>query len=233
MLQNILYRLEDLLYWLPGIIIALTFHEWGHAFAALKMGDPTARNMGRLTLNPLKHIDPLGLLLMALVHFGWAKPVPVNPRNYHNYRRGEIVVSLAGVTMNFILAFISMLALSITIKTGGVSSLVQSEALIKLTNVVINFIWINLALMTFNLIPIFPLDGFHIAEVLLAKPLGPKPFLFLRKYGQFILIGLLLLSNFMMFSPIGWVVSRIVDGLGTLFAWAFNCPEIALLFSAM
>ena len=94
------------LYTLPAIVIAFTLHEWGHAYSAYRMGDPTARNLGRMTLNPLAHIDPIGFLMMVVVGFGWAKPVPVNPNNYRNYRAGELVVSLAGVTVNLILAII-------------------------------------------------------------------------------------------------------------------------------
>ena len=96
--------LESLIYVLPAVIIALTFHEFGHAYVANLNGDPTARIMGRMTLNPFKHIDPLGFLCMMLIGFGWAKPVPVNPNNYRDYKKGELTVSLAGVGMNLLLA---------------------------------------------------------------------------------------------------------------------------------
>ena len=209
---------------IPGIIIAFSFHEWGHAFAAYKMGDPTARNLGRMTLNPLAHIDPMGFLMMVIVGFGWAKPVPVNPNNYRNYRVGELVVSLAGVTMNLILAIIGTVALVLVSKynsigfrviEGGIGytySSATSSSVLTAVTMLVGFITFNLALMVFNLIPVFPLDGFHVAEVTLSKVVGPKPFMFLRNYGQFILIGILLLGRFGI-SFIGTVSSGIFSGL--------------------
>ena len=95
---------------LPGILIAITFHEMAHGFAAEAMGDPTAKNAGRLSLNPFKHLDPLGFLSMVLFRFGWAKPVPINPMYFKDRKKGTIIVSLAGVVTNLILAFIGMAA---------------------------------------------------------------------------------------------------------------------------
>ena len=94
------------LYILPAILIGLTVHEWAHAYAAYRLGDPTAKNLGRMTLNPLAHIDPIGFAMLLLVGFGWAKPVPVSPRNFKHYRRDDIIVSLAGITMNILIAFV-------------------------------------------------------------------------------------------------------------------------------
>lgn len=107
--------LESLIYVLPAVIIALTFHEFGHAYVANLNGDPTARIMGRMTLNPIKHIDPLGFLCMMLIGFGWAKPVPVNPNNYRDYKKGELTVSLAGVGMNLLLALFGSVCMSAAI----------------------------------------------------------------------------------------------------------------------
>ena len=90
----------ELLYRMPAILVALAFHEWAHAYAAYKLGDPTAYNLGRMTLNPLAHIDLIGLIMMMLVRFGWAKPVPVSTRNFKHPRRDEIIVSLAGVAQH-------------------------------------------------------------------------------------------------------------------------------------
>ena len=208
------------LYILPAVIIGLSFHEWGHAFAALKMGDPTARNLGRLTLNPLKHIDPMGFLMMIFFGFGWAKPVPVNPHNYRNYKVSEIVVSLAGVTMNLILAFVSALGLAAYYKFAG-TEFIMSAAGNKIAIIIYYFIMLNLCLLVFNLIPIYPLDGFHVAEVLLSKPLGSKVFLFLRRYGQFILIGILLLGR-SGFSPVGFVAGKLYDAVTSFAYWMFG-----------
>ena len=97
----------ELLYRMPAILVALAFHEWAHAYAAYRLGDPTAYNLGRMTLNPLAHIDPWGFVMLALFRFGWAKPVPINPRNFKNYRRDEIIVGLAGVVTNLLLAFVA------------------------------------------------------------------------------------------------------------------------------
>ena len=95
----------------PGRILALSAHEFAHAWVADRCGDPTARMLGRLTLNPMKHLDPLGTVMMRLVGFGWAKPVPVNPRNYRDYRRDDLKVSLAGVAMNLLLFVLAMLVM--------------------------------------------------------------------------------------------------------------------------
>lgn len=222
-----------MLKYVPGIIVAFSFHEWGHAYAAYKMGDPTARNLGRMTLNPLAHIDPIGFLMMVIAGFGWAKPVPVNPNNYRNYKQGELVVSLAGVTMNLILALISTTALALIIKFGeGVFYMngsfyyirgVAGGALITGLDLLAQFTIFNIALMVFNLLPVFPLDGFHVAEVLFSKVIGHKPFLFLRNYGQFILIGILVLGRFG-FSLVGTVAGGIFSAFLRAAAWAFSLP---------
>ena len=103
-MDGILSYIIDALYSLPGILVGLSFHEWGHAYAAYKRGDPTARNLGRMTVNPLAHIDPLGFLSLLILGFGWAKPVPVSTRNFKSPRKDELIVSLAGITVNLILA---------------------------------------------------------------------------------------------------------------------------------
>lgn len=215
-------RLLNLLYVIPGVIIALSFHEWGHAFAAYKMGDPTARNLGRLTLNPLAHIDPMGFLMMVIVGFGWAKPVPVNPNNYRNYKAGELVVSLAGVTMNLILAIIGTIAFSLLLKVTVSGTIEISGAWTTGMSILNSFIFLNLCLLVFNLLPVYPLDGFHVAEVLFSKVLGPKPFMFMKNYGQYILIGILLLGRFSSFSPIGYVAEWLHGGLLRIFYSLFG-----------
>lgn len=119
-LSSILQDPLSLLYTLPAIIIGLTVHEWAHAFAADKLGDPTAKNLGRMTLNPFAHIDLFGFLCLLVVGFGWAKPVPVNPRNFKNYRRDDIIVSLAGIAMNLVVAFLRR-SFSISASIAGIS----------------------------------------------------------------------------------------------------------------
>ena len=185
-----------------AFVVALTFHECSHALAAYKLGDPTARNMGRLTLNPLKHLDLMGTLLRLLDGFGWAKPVPVNPRNYRNPKRDDIIVSLAGITSNILLAFLATPIYMLTIKHGSNIALVVSWFICA-------FIQTNIVLALFNLIPISPLDGSHVLEDLLLPVCGPKPFLWLRQYGRYLLIVVLIALNY-------------TGVLGTASGWVFN-----------
>lgn len=200
------------LYSLPAILIALSFHEWGHSYAAYRLGDPTARNLGRMTVNPFRHIDPLGFAMLLLVGFGWAKPVPINPRNFKNLRRDEIVVSLAGITMNLILALIGMLIFYVYVIAGG-----GNEVILRMLSY---FLSINLGLMIFNLIPIPPLDGSHVLESLLIRHTGPKPFVFLERYGNLILLALLLTG--VVSTILGNAVSYIIDGMRLLFNAIFG-----------
>ena len=213
--------LQELLYTVPIIIISLTFHEWGHAYAAYRMGDPTAKNEGRMTLNPFAHIDLLGFLLLILVGFGWAKPVPVNPRNYRNYKKGETVVSLAGVSMNFVLAILSALILSIIMAVNK-SHPMSAGVFSRLYVIFYYMLSLNCAHIAFNLLPIYPLDGFHVAEVLLAKHIGYKPFMFLRKYGSIILFAVILIPQMFGFSLIGLPAHWLADGLLKLFFLIFG-----------
>ncbi len=153
---------------LPGLVIAMVVHEYAHALVAVKMGDPTPRFAGRLSLNPMNHIDPIGLLCMFLVHFGWAKPVSINPYNFRNPRMGDILVSLAGPFANFVTAFIAMAMLfALFAGTNGAmsSGAQQVFSLIILYN--INF-------GIFNLIPVPPLDGSHVLKELLPGELAYK-----------------------------------------------------------
>ena len=185
---------------IPVILLSLTLHEWGHAFAAHKCGDDTALNLGRLTLNPFAHLDIIGFFSMLLLGFGWAKPVPVNSRNFRNYKVGEAVVSLAGVFMNLLLAIafslltLFFLWLSVNHDYSWLSSSV-------LWTILYYGISLNIILILFNLLPLYPLDGYHIFELLFARVLPSKLFFFMRRYGQFILIGLLILINNIGFSP--------------------------------
>ena len=145
---------------LPGIIIALSFHEFAHAWASDKLGDPTPRRQGRVTINPLAHIDWIGFLALLLVGFGWGKPVQIDPGYYKNRRRDEFLVSIAGVTMNLLLAIIFSIPARAMLKAfsgAGVSDLVYNIYLI-----IFYTVSINIVLMIFNLIPCPPLDGWGI-----------------------------------------------------------------------
>ena len=142
----------NLLLSLPGILVAISFHEMAHGYAADAMGDPTPKLAGRLTVNPLKHIDPIGFISMLLFRFGWAKPVPVNPNNFKNHRKGIIVVSLAGCFTNLLLGFISLIAIYA----------VSPFANVYLLQILQYLYLYNLMFAVFNLIPIPPLDGSQI-----------------------------------------------------------------------
>ena len=201
------------LYILPAILIGLTVHEWAHAYAAYRLGDPTAKNLGRMTLNPLAHIDPIGFVMLLLVGFGWAKPVPVTPRNFKNYRRDDVIVSLAGIATNLIVAFLfSFVYVAGILKWG----LATNEAFMSIIGSIIS---INLTLAVFNLIPIYPLDGSHVAESLLMHKI-PRVFMFLRQYGQIILLGLILsgATSYIL----GYMITGISNGFFSVAVWFVN-----------
>ena len=176
-------------------------HEYAHGYAALRQGDPTAYQLGRLTLNPLKHIDPWMTILMPAMLwyasnggfiFGGAKPVPVNPSNYRNYRRGDIIVSLAGITANLIL-FALCFSGSIVIGLVGMAVPGTSEALGLLQRMLFWGIWLNLLLAFFNLIPIPPLDGSHVFYHFLPASIGAR-YRAVSRFGFLILLGLIVFA---------------------------------------
>jgi len=212
---NTLYQIAV---WLVPLIIAIVFHEVAHGLVARRLGDPTAEERGRLSFNPIRHIDPFGTvilpLLLAISHapvFGWAKPVPVNFRRLRHPRRDMILVALAGPGMNLLLAIVGSATLAATVLlTGGarttVAGLVAANAL--------NFVLINLFLAVFNLLPVPPFDGGHVVEGLLPPPLAQS----FRKIGRYSLMVLVLLLLVLpAISPsanvVGRVVSPLVDGI--------------------
>jgi len=142
---------------LPGIIIGLSFHEFAHAWVSDKLGDPTPRRQGRVTINPLAHIDWIGFLALLLVGFGWGKPVQIDPGYYKNRRRDEFLVSIAGVTMNLILAVIFSIPARAMVK--AFSGAMASDLVYNIYLMIFYIISINIVLMIFNLIPCPPLDG--------------------------------------------------------------------------
>jgi len=178
-----------------GLIISVGLHEFGHAVSAHLLGDPTPESQGRVTLNPLAHMDPIGTLLFPILFifvfktgmlFGWGKPVQINPFRFNrkfSMRTGDIIVSLAGPAMNILLALLFTIVLAVSIKTGGSISGIFAQAMM-------NYIILNLVLAFFNLIPLPPLDGSHI----LINMMGPKQqhiVDFIEQYGLFILIGIM------------------------------------------
>ena len=169
---------------LPGIIIAMVIHEWAHARVAYGLGDYTPKMMGRLTLNPAAHIDIIGLVMLFVAHFGWAKPVQINPYNFSNPKRDDILVSLAGPAANFATAFATLIFMNIWATLGfpitaGVSMVFSM------------IILINVNFGIFNLLPIPPLDGSHVLRQLLPDELAEK-YDELQQYNMIILIIILM-----------------------------------------
>lgn len=176
------------------VILALSMHEFAHGYAAYKMGDPTAKNEGRLSLNPLAHLDPVGFLMMLLLGFGWAKPVPVNPRNFSDPKKGMAVTSAAGPGMNLVLAFGSGLICSLLMQFDFYPTLTYGvNPLSVLSYTLYLFALLNVGLALFNLIPLPPLDGSNILLALL-KPNAAAKYLQIRHYTRYIFLGLVVIS---------------------------------------
>jgi len=176
--------LLSMAYRLPALLIGLSFHEAAHAYMAFRCGDPTARNLGRMSLDPLRHLDPIGTITLLLFGFGWAKPVPINPRNFRNPRRDEILVSLAGIITNLIIAFVFV---------GVYYGLILLNAHVVILNAVYMIIAINIILAVFNLIPIPPLDGYHVLRNSVRG--GYRFFATIERYSIVFLIGVVLLIS--------------------------------------
>ena len=177
------FSLTGLIAGLPGLVIALVIHEYAHAKAADVMGDFTPRMTGRLTLNPMAHIDPIGLMMLLVVRFGWAKPVMINARNFRNWRQGELLVALAGPVANLLVAFISLLAMAVLFKLG-----MFSEGVRLVLSMMVLF---NINFAIFNMLPLPPLDGSKVLMVLLPGRLAYK-LMSLERYSFIILIFLMM-----------------------------------------
>lgn len=255
----------------PGRILALSAHEFAHAWVAHRCGDDTAKVLGRMTLNPIKHLDPLGTVLMLVLGFGWAKPVPVNPRNFRHYRQDDLKVSLAGVTMNLILFILAMVAMffitaaalakvpvgSVAKPTGlifratyagreclfaldggdyyyiPIKSLLQmlpyaSDYLVKpvfgevpgyLYQMLGYFAMTNLVLCLFNLLPVPPLDGYHVLnDLVLKRNLFADPRT--ARIASSVLFVLVMTGA--VGRALGWVDERVLAGAGDLAAMALR-----------
>lgn len=164
-LSYYLQQLKYILYMAPVLLIAITAHEFAHGWMSEKLGDPTPRADGRMSLNPLKHLDPMGTLCLLFFHMGWAKPVRINTRYYRDRRKGIILVSLAGPVMNFILAFISVFLGGLLLRFGNTNSqTIQIAYLLCYYSAVM-----NTGLGVFNLIPFPPLDGSNVLEQLVPR----------------------------------------------------------------
>ena len=179
------------LYMLPGIIIGLTLHEFSHAMVSYRLGDPTPKEQGRITVNPLKHIDPIGFVALIMAGFGWGIPVQINPNYYKKKRLGEALVAVAGVTMNLIIALVFALLLKLLYSSGLAAG---SNQPIRVITMMLQYgILINIMLMIFNLLPIPPLDGFNFVTQIFKLDKYSWWYQFYR-LGTFILLGLILLN---------------------------------------
>ncbi len=180
---------------LCAIVVALVLHEIAHGLVALWNGDPTAKMYGRLSLNPLKHFDLFGLLMMLIVGIGWAKPVPVDPRNFKKYKTGCVTVSIAGILMNIVLAFIFAMPYVILGNIRITSS--TSDAVYYLIAFFLYFsrlmVQLNVSFALFNLLPLFPLDGYRLLACFVSENNGYMRFV--RKYSLYIMLGLILFEN--------------------------------------
>lgn len=174
--------------WIAALLIALTVHEFAHGFAAYKLGDNTAESAGRLTLNPLAHLDPIGTILLFLVGFGWARPVPINPYLIKKGRLGQGIVSFAGIGTNLLLAIISLLGIYFMV------SVLEFPPFNTGVRFLSFLAFINLGLFVFNLIPIAPLDGYRIFESL-APGFFSRIAPFIERWGFFIIIALVFLTD--------------------------------------
>ena len=209
---NIQNFLISLLLSLPIVLLALSFHETAHGYVASRLGDPTARNLGRLTLNPIKHIDPIGFICMLLFGFGWAKPVPINTRYFKNPKRDMAISALAGPVSNLLLAFIFAVLLRLQIQFFGIS-MDTGNALYWLYNFLYLGIRLNVVLAVFNLIPVPPLDGSRIFLVLLPTDTYFK----IMRYERYISIALMIALFFgFLDTPINFVTNLFMR----LIVWA-------------
>ena len=203
------------LMWLPIIMLSLSFHEASHAFIAYKLGDPTARNFGRVTLNPVKHLDPIGFIAMLTIGFGWAKPCPVNTRNFRNPRKGFALSSLAGPVSNMILAlgFTVLMAIFylIYLIVAIVRGLAEPPVFVDYIQMFLYYgIYLNVSLAIFNFLPVPPLDGSRILGLILPD----KVYYAFLKYERYIGIGfavlVIMLGQFNI-SIIDFVVSPVTN----------------------
>jgi len=202
--------------WLLAIMIGLTIHEFAHGFSAYLLGDRTAESQGRLTLNPIAHIDPFGAIMLLIVGFGWAKPVPINIHQIRHGRLGIIIVSFAGVLFNFVFATLCILTLKYFV-------LIHYPIDNLLVIFLVFLVFINFALFIFNLLPIPPLDGYHIIEYFFPS-IFLKYSVFMSRWGMFILLIVVFGTN---------IISYVISYFLYMMSLLFQINIISLINSAL
>lgn len=219
--------LIEVLLAIPVILFSLTFHEVAHGYVACKLGDPTARNFGRLTLNPIKHLDPIGTILMLTVGYGWAKPVPVNSRYFRDPKKGMALTALAGPVSNLILAVISVMIYSLMYALLNVEAvamlLLSNQMLFNLYRAIYSMFslcaYLNVSLAVFNMIPLPPFDGSRIFYSVLPA----KLYFAVMKYERYILIVFLaLLYTGIVSLPISYITDWIISLFNLIFGLIFG-----------
>ena len=211
--------LIGLLYFIPVFLITITVHEVAHAYVAWRLGDPTARAMGRISLNPMRHIDPVGLIMMVVLRFGWAKPVQINPRNFRNEKAGMAISALAGPVSNLLMAFAGVILFHTFLfvflrNTTEVTSFMYSTIRFFL-----EFIRWNILFAVFNMLPIPPLDGSRIVNYFLPPHLS-RYYEYVERYG-FIILMVLLMTG-ILWGPMGFMQRVIWNGMNSAVGALFN-----------
>lgn len=208
--------LERLIYCLPVVIIATCLHELSHGYVSYRLGDPTPQRTGRLTLNPLKHLDPIGSLCLLCFGFGWANPVRVNPGYYKNPKKGMVLTALAGPATNFLLALIGSFGISLMVRIVGAELTFETElgykTFIYIYKFFMYFMLLNIGLGSFNLIPFPPLDGSKVLAAVLPDRLYFQ-WMKYERYGQLVLMVLLYVGVFS--KPLSFIQTNIYSAMQT------------------
>ncbi len=214
-------RLFEILVHVIVLLTAFPVHECAHAWVAEKLGDPTARNAGRITLNPFKHLDLFGTLCMIFVGFGWANPVPVNPNNFKNPKNGMALTAIAGPVSNLIMSFIAMIIYRVLFFVGLANGSYPTVAM----NVFALVVTLNLSLAVFNLLPIPPLDGSRIFNLFMSE----KTYFKVMKYEKYVFVGLaVLLYSGLLDKPLSWLQDIGLDVMWFLTGWVDHLMKLIL-----